>query len=208
MGNHDSGLSPVSYTPPIAMRSSPAENSTPPGPRLHPSSCGIQLPQGPLEVWEVAGAERLDPGVVVAIEPSHCARAPRPPGGIRRTEPQPKVERVDRLGRRVLVGIGERRLIMDDGRRLVPRGLRHDECLDAEAADEPLVAVSLIVGLDGALIPGHPEGRIGKLDHKEVELRIRRQPRHLHVHHLDRSPRLYLYMSAGTRQAVAVYGRG
>src|SRR5262249_3601715 len=122
--------------------------------RLLPPRRCVKLPQGPLEVWEVAGAEHLDARIMLTVEPGHCIGALSRRSRIWRTEPQPKVECVDWLSRRVLVSIGERWLIMDEGRRLVPRGLRHDECLDAEAADEQLGALSISVGLDVTLIPG------------------------------------------------------
>ena len=40
------------------------------------SRWGINLEQGPRKVAEVAGVQHLDPGVVRAIEPGHCPRAP------------------------------------------------------------------------------------------------------------------------------------
>src|SRR5215467_13044043 len=50
---------------------------------------GINLEQGPRKVVEVARVQHLNPGVVGAIEPGHCTRAPRRHGVVRRTEPQP-----------------------------------------------------------------------------------------------------------------------
>ena len=76
---------------------------------------------------------------------------------------------------------------MHDGCFLAGRRLRDDEGLDVEAPDEFLVAFSLVVGLDVTLIPRQAKGRIGDLDHEEIELRVRRQPTHVHVHMLDRS---------------------
>src|SRR5207245_8612578 len=105
-------------TPLIAAGSSPANDAYSSGLRLLPPRRWVKLPQGSLEVWEVAGAECLDPGGVVAIEPGLIARAARPRSGSCRTEPQPKVERVDRLGRRARGSIREWWLIKADGRRL------------------------------------------------------------------------------------------
>ena len=45
------------------------------------------LLQGPLKVWEVTGAQHLYPGIVVAIEPSRCTRAPGRQGVLGRSEP-------------------------------------------------------------------------------------------------------------------------
>ena len=68
------------------------------------------------------------------------------------------MERVDRGGRRVQVGIRERRLVVHDrGRNYA---WRDDERLDAEAADEVLVALSLAIGLDIALVPRQAKGPV------------------------------------------------
>jgi hypothetical protein len=56
---------------------------------------------------------------------------------------------------------------------LAAGGLRYDERLNIEAAEKQLVTLSMFIGLDVALVPGQAEGRIGKLEHKEIELRIR-----------------------------------
>src|SRR5215468_5875232 len=88
---------------------------------------------------------------------------------------------MDRLGRRVRGRVRERRLVVHHGSRLAPRRLRYNERLDVEAADKLLVTLSLIISLDVALIPGQAERRIWKLDHKEIELRIRWQPLHINI---------------------------
>src|SRR3989442_13715896 len=72
------------------------------------SASGRQLPQGPLEIWEVPSAERLDPGVMVPIEPGDCPGTPPVHGGHGRVEPQDEMERMDRLGCRVPGAILER----------------------------------------------------------------------------------------------------
>src|SRR5215510_3085024 len=92
---------------------------------------------------------------------------------------------MDRFRRRVAVRIREWRLVEHDGRRLVTRGLGHNERLDVEATEESLLAIPGSVGLDVTLIPGEAKGRCGKLDHEEVEFRICRQPTDLHIHLLD-----------------------
>jgi hypothetical protein len=56
-------------------------------PQLNPFHSRGQLPQGSLKVWEVAGAERLDPGGVVAIEAGRCARTSRRFSNLRRAKP-------------------------------------------------------------------------------------------------------------------------
>ena len=131
---------------------------------------------------------------MLAIEPSHGVRAAGRDGSIRRSEPEPEVERVDRLRRRVLVRVRERRLIMHDGGRLVPRGLRDDERLDVEASPESLVPFAVLVSLDVALIPGQTERGRGQLKHEEIEFRVRRQPRDVYVHPLYRAERSHPYV--------------
>ena len=80
---------------------------------------------------------------------------------------------MNRLSRWVLERIREQPVsIVHDGRRLTSRWLRHDERLDAEAADEALPAFPLVIGLDVTLIPSQPERRIGELDYKKIKLRI------------------------------------
>src|SRR5215471_13351589 len=106
---------------------------------------------------------------------------------------------VDREGRRVQVRIRERRLVVHDRGR--SDAWRDDECLNAEAADEALVALSLIIRLDVALIPRQAKGRLWDLNHKEIEVRIRRQPTHVHVHHLDRPKGSDPHLSSRMQQA-------
>jgi hypothetical protein len=74
---------------------------------------------------------------------------------------------------------------MHYGSRLAAGVLRYDEGLDVEAADKFLVTYPLIIGLDVALVPGQAERRIGNLEHKEIELRIRWQSDHINIHYLD-----------------------
>ena len=63
---------------------------------------------------------------------------------------------------------------VDDGCRRATR--RDDKRLDAEAADERSVALTVGIGLDISLVPGQAERRVRNLDDKEIEVRIRRQP--------------------------------
>jgi hypothetical protein len=105
--------------------------------------------------------------------------------GIGRAEPESEVIGVDRLGRGTLVRIRERRLIVHDGRRLAAGRLRDDERLGAEDALEALVPFAVVVRLDVALVPGETERRRRQLEHEEVELGVRRQPRDVDVHPLD-----------------------
>ena len=81
---------------------------------------------------------------------------------------------MDRLGRRIRGSIREGRPVVLDGGFLAGRRLRDDERLDVEASDELLMTSSLRVGLDVALVPRQSKGRIGDLDHEEIELRVRR----------------------------------
>src|SRR5215813_10430403 len=89
-----------------------------------PSASRRQLPQGSLEIREVPRAERLDPGVVVAVESGHGPRTARVRGIRGRVEPQTQMERMDRLGRRIRVSIREWRLVVHDGSFLVAWRLR------------------------------------------------------------------------------------
>ena len=113
---------------------------------------------------EVPRAEHLEACRMVTVEPCGYGRTTRRHIQ-RRVEPQAQMIRVNRLRRRILTGIGERRLIVDDRRR--PAALRDDEGLQVEAADEDLLAASVTIRLDIALIPGEAEGRVGELEPKK-----------------------------------------
>src|SRR5262245_7709029 len=62
--------------------------------------------------------ERLDAGVVVAVERRDRVRAARRFGIVRRVEPDTDVEGMHRIGGRVAAGVGEGRVIVDQRRRL------------------------------------------------------------------------------------------
>src|SRR5215831_20327006 len=110
------------------------------------SYLGDQLPQRPLVVCEITCVEHLDTGGVVPVKRGCRARTSRLNGIRGRVEPQSKVERVDRRGRRIGVRIREWRLVVDNRSRSDPG--RYDECLNAEAADKVPVALSFVIGLD------------------------------------------------------------
>jgi len=87
-----------------------------------------------------------------------------------------------------------------------PGGLRYYESLDVEAPHEKLVALSLSIGLDVALIPSQAKRRIGNLDHKEIKLSIRWKPPYVDGHHLDRPQRRDPNVCVGVRDAIGGYG--
>ena len=56
---------------------------------------------------------------------------------------------------------GKQPLIVYHRGRLIPRRVRDDERLAAEASAKALVPLPLIVSLDVALVPGQAEGGVG-----------------------------------------------
>src|SRR5438093_3655868 len=78
---------------------------------------------------------------------------------------------------------------------------RHDEGFEVEATDETLMRPAEIVGLDVALIPGEPEGRIRNLDHEEIEVGVRRQAFDLDGHDLQWADRVDTDESGGVGEA-------
>ena len=95
------------------------------------------------------------------------------------------MERVNRVGHGVRDGIRKRVVVHE--RRRHRRRLRDDEGLFVEAADEGLAPAAVLVGFDGALIPGQPERRVRHLGDEHIEFGLRRQPLHRDVHHVDRA---------------------
>ena len=92
---------------------------------------------------------------------------------------------------------------MYDGSWLAAGGLRYYECLDVEAPHEKLVTLSLIIGLDVALIPSQAKRRIGKLDHKQIKLSMRWKPSYVDGHHLNPPQRHDSHGCVGVREAIA-----
>src|SRR5262252_3840535 len=112
-------------------------------------------------VGEVAGVKHLDPRVVLAIERRRGWGTARILSGLRRAEPQPEMGHLNGVKRRIRTGVRERPFEHHRGRRGV---LRDRECLDAKAADEALMTVSISVGFDVTLIPSDSERRFRNLD--------------------------------------------
>ena len=54
---------------------------------------------------------------------------------------------------------------------------RHHESFDTEPANKFGPAYLVAIGFDVSLIPGHPEGAVGLLDHEEIEVGICRGKR-------------------------------
>jgi hypothetical protein len=79
--------------------------------------------------------------------------------------------RLDWTGRRIRRNAWER---IVERQRSWDRARRHHECFDTEAANEFGAAYPAAVGLDVALIPRHPEGSVGLLDHEEIKVGIGR----------------------------------
>ncbi|MBO0721694.1 MAG: hypothetical protein J2P41_12775 [Blastocatellia bacterium] len=117
------------------------------------------------------------------------------------------MKRVDRLGCRVHGCVRERLLVVHDGSRLAAGGLRHDESLNIEAAEKLLMPLSILIGLDVALVPGQAERRIGKLEHKEIELSIRGETFHINAHQLHWSQGDDLHVSVRASEAIGGFGR-
>jgi len=120
-----------------------------------------QVSQWSCEGGEVARVHHLDARIVIATEASRGVGAAGRSSSFRRAEPQPEVKCVDRLGRRARIRIRERPLIVYHRGRLIPRRVRDDERLAAEASAKALVPLPLIVSLDVALVPGQAEGGVG-----------------------------------------------
>jgi hypothetical protein len=97
-------------------------------------------------------------------------------------------------------------LIVYDGSWLAAGGLRYYECLAVEAPHEKLVTLSLIIGLDVALIPSQAKRRIRNLDHKEIKLGMRWKPPYVDGHHLNRPQRHDSHVCAGAQEAIGGYG--
>src|SRR5215208_5168988 len=65
----------------------------------------LDLAQGAFQVWEIAGAKRLDARLVVTIKRRNGVRATRILSVLWVAEPQPKMEGVHRVEGRVLFGV-------------------------------------------------------------------------------------------------------
>ena len=62
---------------------------------------------------------------------------------------------------------------------------RHNEGLDAEAANEIGYPSALVIGREVALVPRQAKGRIAQLDYESIELRLWRQTGRFQVHHFN-----------------------
>src|SRR5215469_3061874 len=106
---------------------------------------------------------------------------------------------LDWVGLRILCCIREWRVVEDLwGRRNIGG---NNEGLDAEASPKMLVSFPILVGLDIPLIPREPKWVLGHLDHKEVEIGIRRQPAGVDRHVFGSSRRHYFDPRCGSRNA-------
>src|SRR6516165_7780436 len=117
------------------------------------------------------------------------------------------MERMERLEGRVDVRVWERRIRVHNGRWRVAGRLSHGKGLDAEASYELPPALSVVICLNIALVPGNAERRPRHLEDEEVEFGIGGQILHGHVHDLDGADGSDGHGCCGVRQARGSPGR-
>src|SRR5215472_17035498 len=118
----------------------------------------FNMPQGSKVIREIGGLgiEHLNASVVLPVESSNGARTASILCVLRRVEPQAQMVSMDRFScrtrRPIRIPIG-RHIVKHYRRWHVTWRLRHDEGLNIEPADEPLMANAILVGLDITLVP-------------------------------------------------------
>jgi hypothetical protein len=126
---------------------------------LSSDSSRLQSPQWSLVVREVRRVQHLNAGIVLAIEWRHRLWAAGVLGVCRRVEPEAQMVGLHGVSCRIPSGIGEWRIVEDEGCRSNSGG--DDECLDAEASPEVLHSVAVVVCLEVSLIPRQSERSLG-----------------------------------------------
>ena len=116
------------------------------------------MPQGSKVIWksEGLGIEHLNASVVFPVESSNGVRTVGIFCVLRRVEPQTQMVSMDRFSCRTRRPIRKpigRHIVKHYRRWHVTWGLRHDEGLDIEPSNEPLMADAVPVGLDITLVP-------------------------------------------------------
>src|SRR5215469_598774 len=103
----------------------------------------------------------------------------------RTVKPKADMIKLDRIGLRVLGGIGDGAGFIKrvSGSRRNTR--RDNKCLDTKAAYKLARAVAERIGLDVPLVPRQPKRCIWYLNYEQIEIGIRRQAFNRYLHDFD-----------------------
>ena len=149
----------------------------------------VDLAQRTGLVREIACAQHLRAGVVLTVERRDCARAAwLAAASVGELNHRPRWYICTGLKAGFWAASGKGGLLNTTG-----AGAdiwRHGKGLDAEASDERTVGVTVAIGFQVTLVPGDSKWRIGHLNDKEVEVRIRWQVVRRNHHDLDWTLRL------------------
>jgi hypothetical protein len=146
----------------------------------------LDIYEGTLQVGEVARVKDLNSAVVLSVERRHRGRTPGIPASLGELNQRPRwyiwIGPVAGFGK----ALGNALL------KVRGAGTEPGATTNVSILKRPIkfgAADAAAVSLDVTLIPGHPEGSVGLLDHEEIKVGIWRESGHPHIHDLNRPAR-------------------